>query len=139
MATEYEQRSRMYGSIPDEKFAAARKILSIPVNGTLMDRLPFPVMSSWESDDECCVDCGAERGQVHVPRCEYERCASCSRQLCSCACDVGPLGPEWQGYFFEEDREAGRKLLGNARHTPNPRRCRLHKVYRAGRREDPVM
>ena len=40
----------------------------------------------WGTPVEHCGDCGAEAGELHVPRCDLERCPRCGGQAISCGC-----------------------------------------------------
>jgi hypothetical protein len=46
-----------------------------------------------------------------------ERCPNCKGQLTSCACDVGPLGPEFD--WFERERASGYEVTHG---KPRPER-----------------
>jgi hypothetical protein len=35
-----------------------------------------------------CHDCGATKGQLHVPGCDVEQCPRCKGQMLSCPCEV---------------------------------------------------
>jgi hypothetical protein len=36
-----------------------------------------------------CADCGAGRGEYHVPGCEHERCPACGGLVITCDCAYG--------------------------------------------------
>jgi hypothetical protein len=36
-----------------------------------------------------CADCGAARGEFHVPGCEHEQCPACGGSVISCDCAYG--------------------------------------------------
>ena len=38
---------------------------------------------------ERCPDCGATRGEYHVPGCEHEQCPACGDRVISCDCAYG--------------------------------------------------
>jgi hypothetical protein len=40
-------------------------------------------------DDGRCSDCGAARGEYHVPGCENEQCPACGGRVISCDCAYG--------------------------------------------------
>jgi hypothetical protein len=44
-----------------------------------------------------CHDCGARKGQLHVPNCDMEQCPRCKGQMLSCPCEVTEK--------FEEDED----------------------------------
>jgi hypothetical protein len=37
-----------------------------------------------------CRHCGAVRGQLHEPLCDYEQCPVCGEQVMSCDCGIYP-------------------------------------------------
>jgi len=51
------------------------------IAGRPLPRVPF--------DGERCADCGASRGQYHVPGCENELCPACGDRVIACECAYG--------------------------------------------------
>lgn len=41
----------------------------------------------WGADRQPCHDCGAQKGEFHVPGCDVEQCPACGHQALSCDCD----------------------------------------------------
>jgi hypothetical protein len=122
MSTEQERNSRMWKELSEtrspakveELFSRGRKLLRITVNGIRSRRITFPHL---EPASDCCVDCGAKYGEVHIPPCEYERCPECTGQLLSCACAVTALGSEWDEWMNHRD-DAYERLFGSSRPKP---------------------
>jgi hypothetical protein len=44
------------------------------------------------ADGKRCTDCGAARGEYHVPGCEHEQCPACGDRVISCECAYGRSG-----------------------------------------------
>jgi len=40
----------------------------------------------WGADSHPCADCGAVKGEYHVPGCDVERCPLCGDQMIGCEC-----------------------------------------------------
>jgi hypothetical protein len=117
LATENEKNSRMWEAFTEEEFLRGRALLLIPINGMIFERVKFGDSGHFSDEYECCPDCGAEKGQVHIPVCEMERCPNCKGQLGSCPCEIAELGPEWER--FVRDREAGYQCIhGESRPEP---------------------
>ena len=41
-----------------------------------------------EADCKRCRHCGAVKGQLHEPLCDYEQCPVCGNQLMGCGCGI---------------------------------------------------
>lgn len=50
--------------------------------------------NGWDPGDMPCSDCGAMKGEFHVPSCDVERCPVCSEQALGCNCIEGDAGAE---------------------------------------------
>ena len=103
MATKHEQKSRMWEALTEEEFLQGRSLLSVRIDGVFFQRLPFGSPGEpMPPNVDHCPDCGAGRGEVHIPICDIERCPKCRGQFNSCACDI-----ETDAEFerFEQSRE----------------------------------
>ncbi len=59
--------------------------------GELYPRLPYGLeafRNPVESDHKPCPHCGAVKGQLHEPLCDYEECPACGLQVMSCDCGI---------------------------------------------------
>ena len=55
--------------------------------GTAYFRIPFGEdLFGSETDRRHCRNCGAQRGEIHVPTCCWEQCPRCGDQSISCDC-----------------------------------------------------
>ena len=62
-----------------------------PLEGELYPRLPYGLetfRNSAEASYRPCRHCGAVKGQLHEPLCDYEQCPVCGEQVMSCDCDI---------------------------------------------------
>ena len=50
----------------------------------------------WGADYQPCHDCKVQKGELHIPGCDVERCPLCSGQAISCGC-------LWPGETPDED------------------------------------
>jgi hypothetical protein len=60
-------------------------------NGKLYPRLPYGLETfrqPTEAGHKPCRHCGAVKGQLHEPLCDYEQCPVCGEQVMSCDCDI---------------------------------------------------
>jgi hypothetical protein len=99
---DYVKNSRMWrdgagwkNPTREEFFSCGRELLVLPINSTYLDRLGYA------GDESACGDCGALKGEVHIPGCDLEECPSCKGQLSSCACEIGTLPTSlevWKGF-----------------------------------------
>lgn len=56
--------------------------------GRLYERIPFGNdLFGCATARPTCRDCGAARGELHVPTCCWEQCPRCGRQGISCDCE----------------------------------------------------
>ena len=71
-----------------EKIQAAQLLTSCYPNGKKMDRVRYGAEEEdWGANSRACHDCGAIKGELHVPGCDVERCPSCGGQIFGCECD----------------------------------------------------
>jgi len=59
--------------------------------GDLYPRLPYGLetfRNPTEAGRQPCRHCGAVKGQLHEPLCDYEQCPVCGYQVMSCDCDI---------------------------------------------------
>jgi hypothetical protein len=94
------------------------ELLTLPINGTFLDRVKVGNGGDFCDSSDFCPDCGATNEQVHIPGCDVERCPSCKGQLISCACEIGPLPPEWDS--FKKARDKDYEYL-NGKPRPEPK------------------
>lgn len=59
------------------------------IQGEHYTRIPFGREEGGGGEAEECLDCGAGRGQLHVPGCEHEQCPRCGGKVISCDCGYG--------------------------------------------------
>jgi hypothetical protein len=71
--------------MPEVERAQARTIYEI--DGDQIARIP---MYGFDT----CRDCGAMRGQLHIPGCDAEECPKCHKQAVVCGCALLLLEPE---------------------------------------------
>ena len=109
----------------EEEFSRGRKLLTLPINGVVWNRVKFGEAKDYEIQQihleryGCCGDCGARPGEVHIPICDEERCPNCKEQLNSCDCTIGPLGPEWDA--FQRERNKTYELFRGATRPAPPK------------------
>ncbi len=59
--------------------------------GKLYPRLPYGLetfRNPIEPGSKPCRHCGAVKGQLHHPLCDYEECPVCGNQVMGCACGI---------------------------------------------------
>jgi hypothetical protein len=59
--------------------------------GKLYPRLPYGLetfRNPTEAGRKPCRHCGAVKGQLHEPLCDYEQCPVCGEQVMSCDCGI---------------------------------------------------
>lgn len=92
----------------------------ISIDATVYNRIPFGAEQEYDGDDAC-VDCGVQRGEFHLPKCDQEMCPRCGTQLLSCDCEAqvveadGDGGSEAKEISYDAPRtlassEVGRRL-----------------------------
>jgi hypothetical protein len=70
-----------------ERIREAQEILSVKIDGTVYSRIRHgDEKQDWGAERVACRDCGAVKGQFHVPNCDVERCPKCGGQIISCDC-----------------------------------------------------
>lgn len=78
---------RMLASWPDRIREAQLETTCRP-NGVEMERVRYgSERDDWGADRGPCHDCGAIKGEFHVPGCDVERCPVCDGQIGGCNCD----------------------------------------------------
>jgi len=56
-------------------------------NGKEYFRIKFgDEKDDWGADNQACGDCGAVKGEYHVPGCDVESCPECGGQMIGCEC-----------------------------------------------------
>src|SRR5215470_10485747 len=71
-----------------QHFATAAMETTYWIGTKVYPRLPHPASCFSGGEMDCCPDCGAEVGELHIPGCDLERCPKCGGQAISCWCDV---------------------------------------------------
>jgi len=67
---------------------AAQRQKTYAIGGVEYPRVPYGEEGEdWGADSHPCGDCAAAKGQLHVPRCDVERCPACGGQVLSCDCE----------------------------------------------------
>lgn len=83
-----EFRGMEVASFWPEKLRKAQEIRTYLVTRNL-PRVPYgDEGEDWGADERPCHDCGAQKGEYHVPGCDVERCPACGGQSISCDCDT---------------------------------------------------
>jgi hypothetical protein len=71
----------------------AQRSRAYRIAGEPLARVPFGRESSGGgADGPRCSDCGAARGEYHVPGCEHEQCPACGDRVIACECAYGRSG-----------------------------------------------
>lgn len=74
------------------KIQAAQSVQSRTFNGQPIRRIPYgSEADDWGADEHACHDCGAVKGEFHVPGCDAEECPVGGGQLLSCDCAFDDL------------------------------------------------
>jgi len=74
----------------NQKLIEAQKRTCYPIGHRLVPRIKYGDESQdWHAESIPCHDCGAVKGQYHIPGCDVEECPSCREQLLSCDCELG--------------------------------------------------
>ena len=70
---------------------AAQSHTAYHIGGEAMARIPYgeAETTTRPASFHPCEDCGALKGQLHVPGCELERCPACGGAVIGCDCDYG--------------------------------------------------
>jgi hypothetical protein len=69
-----------------EKIEEAQTITHYEIDGQKYARIPYgSERHPWRADS--CRDCGALKGELHVPLCDVEICPKCGGQVIDCHCD----------------------------------------------------
>ncbi len=81
-----EFRGMEVASFWPDKLAKAQSKRTYKIVKRVM-RIPYGSEEGFEdSTDKPCHDCGAIRGEYHVPGCDWERCPGCGGQAMGCEC-----------------------------------------------------
>lgn len=68
--------------------ARAQHVRTNTICGRVYKRIPFGLDHFGRASSRpTCRDCGAARGELHVPTCCWEQCACCGGQAISCECE----------------------------------------------------
>lgn len=71
-----------------DTLARAQHDRTISICGEVYERIPFGQDDFGKaSSRRACRDCGAARGELHVPACCWEQCPRCKGQAISCECE----------------------------------------------------
>ena len=77
-----------------EKIQAAQQQKTCTIGGVKHLRIPYgeePNQPPEEQYASSCGDCAVQKGQLHVPNCDTERCPVCGGQFIFCACRFKPV------------------------------------------------
>jgi hypothetical protein len=78
---------RMLASWP-ERIRAAQAETTCRPNGVVTGRVRYgDEPDDWGADERPCHDCGAVKGEFHVPGCDVEACPVCGGQFGGCDCE----------------------------------------------------
>jgi hypothetical protein len=80
---------RGMGVSPDwpARLEQAQRRTTYSFGGRAVSRIPYGREGrDWGSTRSPCHDCAAQRGELHVPGCDMERCPECRYQAISCGC-----------------------------------------------------
>lgn len=70
-----------------DRIAAAQQKATCWKNGEELFRIRFgEEKEDWGADHQACGDCGARKGEYHVPGCDVESCPACGGQMIGCEC-----------------------------------------------------
>ena len=74
-----------------EQLAGAQRLRTYTRLGESRNRIPYGSENpAW--GESPCSGCGAVKGELHVPECEYESCPFCNTSFASgCACAISEL------------------------------------------------
>lgn len=70
-----------------ERIRKAQRITECLRNGKRAQRIRYgDEDDDWGANNHPCGDCGVQKGALHVPGCDVERCPSCGAQMIGCDC-----------------------------------------------------
>jgi hypothetical protein len=75
----------------DDYLAECQSRTHYRFGGRLYPRLPYgseKFRTPAEAGGQPCRHCGAVKGQLHEPLCDYEQCPVCGNQLMGCGCGI---------------------------------------------------
>jgi hypothetical protein len=76
---------------PETSLEKAQSLIHYRTEDELYPRLPYGLetfRNPSEANRGPCRHCGAAKGQLHEPLCDYEQCPVCGYQVMSCDCDI---------------------------------------------------
>ena len=77
------------GAVDRREIDQAQRRRAYRIAGEPLARVPFG-RERGAAGDASCADCGATRGEYHVPGCEIEECPACGGHVIACDCAYGP-------------------------------------------------